>query len=106
VKKARNQSQIFKREPISCNTTQRHSFLSSASNANRCEKYKGQHKVRENTTSRLQWKQRTDSTPTNKTKPNQNVLLNYMQSLKPPDSLHKSQERTKTQRQVTINTKW
>ena len=39
-------------------------------------------------------------------KQNQYVLLNYVQTLNPPDSLHKSQERTKTQHQLTINTKW
>ena len=36
------------------------------------------------------------------TKQNQNDLLNYMQMLKPQNLLHKWQELTKTQRQLTI----
>jgi len=39
------------------------------------------------------------------TKQNQNVLLNYMQMLKPQNLLHKWQKLTKTQRQLMINTK-
>jgi len=38
-------------------------------------------------------------------KQNQNVLLNYMERLKPQNLLHKWQKLTKTQRQLTINTK-
>ena len=38
-------------------------------------------------------------------KQNHNVLLNYMQRLKPQNLLHKWQKLTKTQHQLTINTK-
>jgi len=38
-------------------------------------------------------------------KQNQNVLLNYMQMLKPQKLLHEWQKLTKTERQLPINTK-
>jgi len=41
----------------------------------------------------------------NRDKKYQNVLLNYMQRLKPQNLLHKWQKLTKTQRQLTTNTK-
>ena len=41
----------------------------------------------------------------NRDKKYQNVLLNYMQRLEPQNLLHKWQKLTKTQRQLTTNTK-
>ena len=48
---------------------------------------------------------KTAQTQLQQIRQNQNVLLNYMQRLKPLNLLHIWQKLTKTQRQLTINTK-
>jgi len=80
------------------------SVLSSASNANRCETWKGQHKVRESKQPQ-DCNEKTAQSQPRQIKQNQNVLLNYMQRLKPQNLLLKWQKLSKTQRKLTINTK-
>ena len=48
---------------------------------------------------------KTAQTQPRQIKQNQNVLLNYMQRVKPQNLLHKWQKLTKTKRQLMINTK-
>jgi len=66
---------------------------------------KGQHKVRESKQPQ-DCNEKNAQTQPRQIKQNQNILLNYMQTLKPQNLLHKWQEVTKTQRQLAIiNTK-
>ena len=48
---------------------------------------------------------KTAHTQPRQIKQNENVLLKYMQTLKPQNLMHKWHKLTKTQRQLTINTK-
>ena len=102
-KEARNHSQIFNRKSISRNTTHRQSYHLQAM-------LTGVKRRKANTSSEIVNNLKTAMKKTAQTQPrqikqNQNVLLNYMQRLKPQNLLHKWQKLTKTQRQLTINTK-
>jgi len=86
VKEARNQSQIFNRKSISRNTTHRQSYHLQAVLTG-VKRWKANTRLEKANNLRLQRK--TAQTQPRQIKQNQNVLLKYMQTLKPQNLLHK-----------------
>ena len=103
VKEARNQSQIFNRKSISRNTTHRQSYHLQAVLTGVKRRKANRRSEKVNNLKAATTKPRIPNRE--KFKQNQNVLLNYIERLKPQNLLHKWQKITKTQRQLTISTK-
>jgi len=85
VQEARNQSQIFNRKSISRNTTHRRSYHLQAMLIGVKRRKASIRSEKVNTTSDCNKK----TAQTQQIKQNQNVLLNYMQTLEPQNLLHK-----------------